>query len=139
MAGTVDACERDAAAAFGAAHAVATSSGTAALRCALAALGVGCGDEVVVPAFTFIATVNAVVTLGTVPVFAEIDDTSYATERGAELTGAIAGVQLRRLPALLDAMRANKARIASGTSTERDRDDVVEAVRKVAHHLLGAR
>lgn len=60
---------------LGAQHAVATSSGTAALRCALAALGIGCGDEVIVPAFTFIATVNAVVVSAAVPVFAEIDDT----------------------------------------------------------------
>lgn len=61
--------------AFGTKHAVATSSGTAGLRTALAALGVGCGDEVIVPAFTFIATVNAVVASGAVPIFAEIDDT----------------------------------------------------------------
>ncbi|MGH2812440.1 MAG: DegT/DnrJ/EryC1/StrS family aminotransferase, partial [Actinomycetota bacterium] len=61
--------------AFGTKHAVATSSGTAGLRTALAALGVGCGDEVIVPAFTFIATVNAVVASGAVPVFTEIDDT----------------------------------------------------------------
>lgn len=60
---------------LGASYAVATSSGTAALRAALAALGVGCGDEVVLPALTFIASVNAVVTMGAVPVFAEIDDT----------------------------------------------------------------
>ena len=59
----------------GAAHAIAVSSGTAALRASLAALGVGCGDEVIVPAVTFIATVNAVVTAGAVPIFAEIDDT----------------------------------------------------------------
>lgn len=59
----------------GSAHAVATSSGTAALRTALAALGIGCGDEVIVPSFTFIATVNAVVLAGAVPVFAEIDET----------------------------------------------------------------
>lgn len=60
---------------LGTAHAVATSSGTAALRTALAALGIGCGDEVVVPAYTFVATVNAVVVAGAVPVFAEIDST----------------------------------------------------------------
>lgn len=60
---------------LGASYAVAVSSGTAALRVALAALGVGCGDEVVVPAFTFIATVNAVVSMGAVPVFAEMDET----------------------------------------------------------------
>jgi 8-amino-3,8-dideoxy-alpha-D-manno-octulosonate transaminase len=61
-------CER-----LGAGRAVATSSGTAALRTALAALGIGCGDEVIVPAYTFVATVNAVVVAGAVPVFAEID------------------------------------------------------------------
>ena len=61
--------------AFGCGFALATSSGTAALRCALAALGVGCGDEVIVPAFTFVATVGAVVNSGAVPVFAEVDDT----------------------------------------------------------------
>ena len=60
---------------LGTRHAVAVSSGTAALRCSLAALGIGCGDEVVVPAFTFIATVNAVVVSNALPVFAEIDDT----------------------------------------------------------------
>lgn len=70
----VEAFERDLAAQLGTPHAVATSSGTAALRAALAALGVGCGDEVVVPAFTFIASVNAVVAAGAVPVFAEVDE-----------------------------------------------------------------
>lgn len=72
--GKVDQFEAAACELFGCAHAVATSSGTAALRAGLAALGVGCGDEVVVPAFTFIATVNAVVAAGAVPVFAEVDD-----------------------------------------------------------------
>ena len=71
----VEAFERAAIDALGARHAVATSSGTAALRAGLAALGVGCGDEVIVPALTFIATINAVVVSGAVPVFAEIDDT----------------------------------------------------------------
>ena len=60
---------------LGCRHAVATSSGTASIRAALAALGVGCGDEVIVPAFTFIASVNAIVVSGAVPVFAEVDDT----------------------------------------------------------------
>lgn len=71
----VEAFERAARDLLGAAHAIATSSGTAALRAGLAALGVGCGDEVIVPSLTFIATVNAVVTSGAVPIFAEIDDT----------------------------------------------------------------
>jgi perosamine synthetase len=52
-------------------HAVACSSGTAALHLALAAAGVGPGDEVVVPAFTMISTVNAVVYLGATPVLVD--------------------------------------------------------------------
>ena len=72
--GKVSQFERALEAFTGSSYAVATSSGTAALRCSLAALGVGCGDEVIVPAFTFIATVNAVVVAGAVPVFAEVDD-----------------------------------------------------------------
>ncbi|MDY6903850.1 MAG: DegT/DnrJ/EryC1/StrS family aminotransferase [Thermodesulfobacteriota bacterium] len=59
----------------GAAHSHLCSSGTAALSIALAACGVGAGDEVVVPPFTFIATVEAVLNAGAVPVFAEIDET----------------------------------------------------------------
>ena len=51
------------------------SSGTAALCVALAACGIGAGDEVIVPPFTFIATVEAVIFAGAVPVFAEIDET----------------------------------------------------------------
>ncbi|MDX9818347.1 MAG: DegT/DnrJ/EryC1/StrS family aminotransferase [Desulfococcus multivorans] len=51
------------------------ASGTAALSIALAACGVGAGDEVVVPPFTFVATVEAVIYAGAVPVFSEIDDT----------------------------------------------------------------
>ncbi len=56
-------------------HALAVSSATAALRVALAALGVGPGDEVVTQGFTFVATWEAVFESGAVPVFAEIDDT----------------------------------------------------------------
>ncbi len=51
------------------------SSGTAALGVALAACGIGAGDEVIVPPFTFIATVEAVIYAGAVPVFGEIDET----------------------------------------------------------------
>lgn len=58
---------------LGVGHAVATSSGTAALTAGLAALGVGPGDEVVLPAVTFVASANAVVAAGAVPVFCEVD------------------------------------------------------------------
>jgi perosamine synthetase len=57
-------------------HAVAVSSGTAGLHLALLALGVGPGDEVIVPSFTFIAVANAVRYVGAVPVFADIDPDS---------------------------------------------------------------
>jgi 8-amino-3,8-dideoxy-alpha-D-manno-octulosonate transaminase len=57
------------------AHCHLCSSGTAALAVALAVCGIGAGDEVIVPPFTFIATIEAVLTAGAVPVFSEIDDT----------------------------------------------------------------
>src|SRR5271169_633108 len=54
-------------------HAVAVSSGTAGLHLALLALGIGAGDEVIVPSFTFIAAANAIRYVGAVPVFVDID------------------------------------------------------------------
>jgi perosamine synthetase len=58
---------------LGVEHAVAVSSGTAALDVALAALGVGPGDEVIVPAFTYVATVNAVTYQGATPVMVDVE------------------------------------------------------------------
>ena len=92
---------------LGVAHVVALSSGTAALRAGLAALGVGCGDEVIVPAFTFIATINAVVTMGAVPVFCEIDDTLTMDPRDlatkiTRRTAAIVPVHLENVAADMD-------------------------------------
>jgi 8-amino-3,8-dideoxy-alpha-D-manno-octulosonate transaminase len=60
---------------MGVKHALLCSSGTAALSIALSACGVGAGDEVIVPPFTFIATIESVLNAGAVPVFAEIDET----------------------------------------------------------------
>jgi dTDP-4-amino-4,6-dideoxygalactose transaminase len=57
---------------IGAGYAAAVSSGTAALHCALKAIGIGHGDEVIVPAITFAATANAVVYCGGLPVFADV-------------------------------------------------------------------
>jgi len=60
---------------FGTRHAHVCSSGTAALSTALAACGVGAGDEVILPPFTFVADLETVLLAGAVPVFAEIDQT----------------------------------------------------------------
>lgn len=62
------------------AHAV--SSGSTAIATALAAAGVGTGDEVIVPPFTYIATVEAVLFIGALPVFAEIDETLCLSAAG---------------------------------------------------------
>ncbi|MFZ5447590.1 MAG: DegT/DnrJ/EryC1/StrS family aminotransferase [Thermodesulfobacteriota bacterium] len=56
-------------------HALAVTSGTAALRVALAALGIGAGDEVITQSFTFVATVEAIIESGATPIIAEVDDT----------------------------------------------------------------
>jgi 8-amino-3,8-dideoxy-alpha-D-manno-octulosonate transaminase len=109
--GTVADFERAACEALGCAYAVAVANGTAALRCALAALGVGCGDEVIVPAFTFIATVNAVVAAGAVPVFAEVDDTlgldpAHLESQITDKTAAIIAVHLENVACDLDAVLA---------------------------------
>ena len=59
----------------GASHAQVVSSGTAALTTALAALGVGAGHEVIIPTFTFVASFEAVLSVGATPVLVDIDDT----------------------------------------------------------------
>lgn len=59
---------------FGSTYAQLTSSGTAALTTALAALGVGYGDEVIMPAFTFVASFEAVISTGAVPVLVDVDE-----------------------------------------------------------------
>ncbi|CAK8720759.1 dTDP-4-amino-4,6-dideoxygalactose transaminase [Candidatus Electrothrix aarhusensis] len=59
----------------GAAHAQALTSGTAALKVALTALGVGIGDEVITQGFTFVATWEAILDVGAVPIFTEVDQT----------------------------------------------------------------
>jgi dTDP-4-amino-4,6-dideoxygalactose transaminase len=69
----VEAFESEFAAYVGSEHCVGLANGTDALEIGLRALGVGPGDEVVVPAFTFFATAEAVVVLGATPVFCDVD------------------------------------------------------------------
>jgi 8-amino-3,8-dideoxy-alpha-D-manno-octulosonate transaminase len=110
-AGTVADFERAACELLGCAYAIAVANGTAALRTALAALGVGCGDEVIVPAFTFVATVNAVIAAGAVPVFAEVDDSlgidpADIVVQATDRTAAVIAVHLENVACDLDAVRA---------------------------------
>src|ERR1035438_10712741 len=64
--------ENEVAKLVGAKYAHAVSSGSTAVLCALAAAGIGAGDEVIVPPFTFIASIEAVLFVGALPVFADI-------------------------------------------------------------------
>ncbi len=59
---------------MGAKYAVATTSGTSSLLASLAALGIGAGDEVIVPGYTFIASISTIMLSGAIPVLAEIDE-----------------------------------------------------------------
>ena len=85
---------------IGTPHAVATSNGTTALHVSMAALGIGPGDEVIVPSFTFIASATSVSMCGASPVLTDIDEKTYCIdpEKVIDLispqTKAIVGVHL---------------------------------------------
>jgi dTDP-4-amino-4,6-dideoxygalactose transaminase len=103
----VQAFEQEAAAYLGVRHAVGVANGTDALVLALDAMGVGDGDEVILPAFTFYATAEAVVQRGARPVFADVDpvtlniDPDDAARRITPRTKAIVPVHLFGRPAPL--------------------------------------
>jgi dTDP-4-amino-4,6-dideoxygalactose transaminase len=108
----VAAFEAAVAAELGSAHGVATTSCTTALHLALHALGVGPGDEVVVPSLSFIATTNAPRYVGARPVFADVDlDTQNLTPRTVErvlgpATRAVIVVHQAGMPADVEAIEA---------------------------------
>jgi 8-amino-3,8-dideoxy-alpha-D-manno-octulosonate transaminase len=60
---------------FGCGYAQLTSSGTTALTTVMAALGIGAGDEVIMPCFTFVASFECVLSVGAIPVLIDVDDT----------------------------------------------------------------
>jgi 8-amino-3,8-dideoxy-alpha-D-manno-octulosonate transaminase len=99
--------EREFARKVGTKHALAVCSGTSALVTGLTALGVGPGDEVIVPGYTFIASASAVLLCGAVPVIAEIDDTLTIDPADVERkitpqTKAIMPVHMRGIPSQMD-------------------------------------
>ena len=96
---------------FGVDYAIFMTSGHAALTSALISLGIGPGDEVIVPAYTYIATAMAVVAAGAMPVIAESDDTltldPIDTERKiTSHTKAIMPVHIQGFPCNMDAITA---------------------------------
>lgn len=96
---------------FGANYALALSSGTAALIVAMAAAGIGPGDEVIVPGYTFIASMSSVIFCNAVPVLAEVDqsltlDPKDVESRITPYTKAILPVHMIGNPADLDALKA---------------------------------
>ena len=108
----VEAFEREAAAYLGVPHAIGVANGTDALVLSLEAMGIGAGDEVICPAFTFYATAEAIARVGATPVFAEIDPTTLnldpgdAAARITERTKAIMPVHLFGRPAALPELAA---------------------------------
>lgn len=96
---------------FGTEHAIFLTSGQAALTSALVSLGIGPGDEVIVPAYTYIATAMAVVAAGAMPVIAESDDSltldPIDTEKKiTKHTKAILPVHIQGFPCDMDAIMA---------------------------------
>ncbi len=106
----VEAFEKEAAEYMGAADCVGVSSGSDALRIALAVNDVGPGDEVLLPSFTFFATAGAVVHLGATPVFVDVDedylmDLGDAWRRRSSKAKAVIPVHLYGLQAPMESLR----------------------------------
>lgn len=94
---------------FGVNHAIFMTSGHGALTSALIAMGVGPGDEVIVPAYTYIATAMAVVAAGAIPVLAEVDDTLTLSPEDVERkisknTKAVIPVHIQGFPCNMKAI-----------------------------------
>lgn len=91
-------------------HCIAVNSGTSALHLALLASGVECGDEVIIPSFTFAATANAVSLCGATPVFVDIDLDTFTIDPNAinaaltAKTSAVMPVHLYGHPAKMNAI-----------------------------------
>lgn len=74
-----DQFEKELAEYIGCKHVIVVNNGTSALICALLSHGIQPGDEVIVPAYTFIATINSVLSIGAKPVLADIDSQTWNT------------------------------------------------------------
>ena len=102
-------CEQELRELFGCQNAILMTSGKAALIAALVACGIGPGDEVIVPGYTYIASAMAVLATGAIPVIAEIDETCTIDVNDAErkiskYTKAIMPVNIQGFPCDMDAL-----------------------------------
>ncbi len=109
--GECDHFERELCRKLGARHAILVSGGTGALICGLVGIDIGPGDEVIVPAYTFMASPLSVVAVGAVPVIAEVDeslalDPADVAKKITRRTKAIMPVHMSGLPADMDALKA---------------------------------
>lgn len=105
----VRAFEKEAADWIGVRHALMVNSGTSALVCGLHGLGVGPGDEVIVPGYTYIATAAAVASVGAVPIIAEIDeslalDPREIAAKRTPRTRAVIPVYMQGVPGRVEAI-----------------------------------
>jgi dTDP-4-amino-4,6-dideoxygalactose transaminase len=104
--------ENDFAQFHGAKHGIAVTNGTAALEVTMSALGIGPGDEVILPDFTFVATASAVLYAGALPVMVDVSPETYCIDPAlaaaaiTERTKAIIAVHMGGHPADLDALGA---------------------------------
>jgi dTDP-4-amino-4,6-dideoxygalactose transaminase len=107
-----EALEAELAARCGVRHGLGVGSGTDALRLALAALGIGPGDEVITPAFSFVASASTIVMTGATPVFVDVEPATFALDADAleraltPRTRAIVVVHLYGHPAPIDRVMA---------------------------------
>jgi perosamine synthetase len=101
----------------GSKYSIAVSNCTTALHVSLAALGVGYGDEVIVPSFTWVATANAVESLGARPVFCDIDLRTFNIDT-ADLEGLVSDKTMAIVPVHLFGLAANIKDIMSFASRE---------------------
>ena len=109
--GKVFKLEEEVAARAGVAYGVAVNSGTSALLTALAALGIGPGDEVIVPGYTFVASLSSIIYSWAIPVLAEVDRTFNLDPKDVESkigprTKAIMAVHMMGNPARMDELEA---------------------------------
>ena len=106
-----DLFEREVCALTGYPHALMVNSGTSALSCCLAGLGIGPGDDVIVPAYTYIATASAVINVGAIPILAEVDeslglDPADVERKITPYTKAVIMTHMQGVPGQVDAVRA---------------------------------